>query len=98
MRLNFPSHLQPRRILVGCLCLLAANILPAAEPSSADLSNLVGQAVDIASSAYQYRADRKTEENAPESWIAIMRFAGQPLNAPADVQAPAVKQVLRAFL
>ncbi len=53
---------------------------------------------DIAPSAYQYRADRKAEENAPESWLAVMRFAGQPLNKPADTNSPAVQRVLCALL
>jgi len=66
--------------------------------TSANLDQLVGQPVDIAPSAYQYRADRKPEDNAPESWLALMRFAGQPLNNPADTNAPAVKQVLTALL
>jgi hypothetical protein len=57
-----------------------------------------GRAADIATSAYLYRADRKPEENAPESWLALMRYAGMPLNKPADVNAPAIKQVLCALL
>ncbi|MHC4726071.1 MAG: hypothetical protein ACYS17_02495 [Planctomycetota bacterium] len=63
-----------------------------------DLDKLVGQPVDIASSAYQYRADRKAEDNPPESWLALMRFAGQPMNKPADTNASAIKQVLCALL
>jgi hypothetical protein len=57
-----------------------------------------GQPADIAASAYLYRADRRPDENAPESWLAVMRFAGQPLNKPVDANAPAVKQVLCALL
>lgn len=57
-----------------------------------------GRPADIAPSAYLYRADRKPEENAPESWLAMMRYAGMPLNKPADVSVPAVKQVLCALL
>lgn len=53
---------------------------------------------DIAPSAYRYRADRRAEENAPESWLAVMRYAGQPLNQPADPNSPAVKRVLCALL
>jgi len=63
-----------------------------------NLDKLVGQPADIAPSAYQYRADRKVEENPPESWLAVMRFADQPLNQPADTNAPAVKRVLNALL
>lgn len=59
---------------------------------------LVGQPADIAASAYQYRADRPAEANAPESWLALMRYADMPLNRPLDVNAPAVRQVLCALL
>ena len=63
-----------------------------------DLEKLVGQPADIASSAYQYRADRKADENPPESWLALMWYAGQPLNKPVDVQAPAIRQALCGLL
>ena len=63
-----------------------------------NLDELVGQPVDIAPSAYQYRADRKAEENPPESWLALMRYANMPLNKPLDVNAPAIKQALCGLL
>jgi hypothetical protein len=63
-----------------------------------DMDKLVGQCADITSSAYQYRADRKAEENPPESWLALMRYANQPLNKPLDVNALAIKQALCALL
>jgi len=86
-----------QHVVHGSLIVLVLAIaVRAAE--SADRSSLVGQPVDIASNAYQYRADHKTEQNAPESWIAIMRFAGQALNKPADTNAPTVKKVLSALL
>jgi hypothetical protein len=66
--------------------------------SPADFRALVGQPADIAPSAYLYRADRKSAENAPESWLALMRYAHQPLNKPADVNAPAIKRALCALL
>ena len=47
---------------------------------------------------YCYRADRKPEENAPESWLALMRYANQPLNRPVDRSAPAIKQALCGLL
>ena len=47
----------------------------AADIGAQAMGKLVGQPADIASSAYQYRADRKPEENPPESWLAVMRFA-----------------------
>ena len=64
----------------------------------AELDKLAGQPVDIASSAYQYRADRKADQNQPESWLALMRYADQPLNKPVDVSAPAIKQALCGLL
>jgi hypothetical protein len=69
-----------------------------ARAESPDLDKLVGQPADIASSAYQYRADRKPDANAPESWFALMRYANQPLNKPADLSAPAIKQALCGLL
>lgn len=54
--------------------------------------------VDIASSAYLYRADRKAGKNPPESWFALMRYAGLPFDQPMDVNNPAIKQVLSALL
>jgi hypothetical protein len=66
--------------------------------SGAEFKDLVGQPADMAPSAYLYRADRKPAENAPESWLALMRYAHQPLNQPADVNAPAIKRALCALL
>lgn len=54
--------------------------------------------VDIAPSAYLYRADRPANHNAPESWFALMRYAGLPFDRPMDVKAPALRQVLCALL
>ncbi len=59
---------------------------------------LVGQPVDIASSAYQYRADRKPDKNPPESWLALMSYAKQPLNKPLDRKALLIKQALCGLL
>ncbi len=66
--------------------------------SSPRLAALVGMPADIAPSAYQYRADRKPEENPPESWLALMRSAGLPFNKPVDINAPAIKQALCGLL
>ena len=62
------------------------------------MNELPGQAADIASSAYQYRADRKADDNPPESWLALMRYADLPFNAPVDLSVPKIKQVLCALL
>jgi hypothetical protein len=66
--------------------------------SPAQLDALVGLPVDIASSAYRYRADRAAAENPPESWLALMWYAGQPLNRPIDLHAPAMARVLCSLL
>ena len=63
-----------------------------------DPAPLVGQPVDIAPSAYQYRADRKAEDNQPESWLALKRYANQPLNEPLNRNTPAIKQALVGLL
>ncbi len=57
----------------------------------------VGMPVDIASSAYQYRADRAPSANAPESWLALMHFAHVPLNA-VDIKSPILQTVTTALL
>ena len=62
------------------------------------MNEMVGQAVDIAPSAYQYRADRKANDNPPESWLALMRSADLPFNAPLNPSTPQIKQVLCSLL
>jgi hypothetical protein len=88
--------------LVGGLWLLSSLPILAQEspaPSTpADLNRLVNQPADIVSSAYQYRADRKADENPPESWLALMHYAKLPLNKPLDANAPAIKRVLWGLL
>ena len=79
-----------------CFFLGIVSSVPAAE--SSELDALVGQPVDIAASAYQYRADRPAAENAPESFLALMRYANQPLNQPMDGNASAVRQALCGLL
>ncbi len=59
-------------------------------PTTVDLPALVGQPVDIAPSAYAYRADRAPEQNPPESWILLMQYANLPFNQPVAVRSPAV--------
>jgi len=63
-----------------------------------DLEKLVGRPADIATSAYQYRADCEADQNPPESWLALMWCAGQPLNKPVDRHAPAIRQALCGLL
>ena len=77
---------------------IAAGAAASAIAEQPDVEKLVGQPADIASSAYQYRADRKADENPPESWLALMCYAGQPLNKRVDVQAPAIRQALCGLL
>ncbi len=59
---------------------------------------LVGQPADIAPSAYQYRADRKAEENPPESWIGLMKFANLPFGTEVNASDPRFAQVLCSLI
>jgi hypothetical protein len=61
-------------------------------------SDTVGQPVDIAPSAYQYRADRNSGANPPESWLALMHYANLPLNKPVDLKDPAIRHCLCGLL
>jgi hypothetical protein len=76
----------PAFLTAVCLAMSSADVAEAASASAeqAELNAQVNRPVDIASSAYQYRADRKAEENPPESWLAIMYYAKLPLNKPLD--------------
>ena len=81
------------------MCTLTAAITcGAALRGAEELDELVGQPADIAPSAYMYRADREPAQNAPESWLALMRYAGMPLNKPVNRNAPATQRVLCALL
>lgn len=90
---NPNSRTKMKVIMFIALLQVQVAALHGAEEKPA-LEYLVGQPADIASSAYQYRAGRKPDENPPESWIGLMKFAGQPLNKAVDVNAPALKKVL----
>ena len=61
-------------------------------------SDTVGQPVDIAPSAYQYRADRRADANPPESWLALIHYAHLPLNQPMDRNNAEIKHALSALL
>ncbi len=66
--------------------------------TSADPTARLGRPVDIAPSAYVYRADRKPDENPPEAWVLLMQYAQQPFNKPLDVNVPAIRQALCGLL
>ena len=70
----------------------AADSPPAA--TEAELAAWAGQAADMAPYAYQYRADRKADDNPPESWVMLMQYANLPYDKPVDTNAPAIKKVL----
>jgi hypothetical protein len=72
----------------------AADQLAAASTAETDLGKRAGQPADIAASAYGYRADRKADENPPESWILLMQYAGLPYDKRVDVNAPTIRKVL----
>ncbi len=86
------------QLIVVLFFLHATNAVSSIAATAPELDQLVGQPADIAPSAYLYRADRKPEENSPESWLALMHYAGMPLNKPMDMNAPAIKRVLCALL
>ncbi len=69
-----------------------------AQAEQFNVEKRAGEPADIASSAHQYRADRQTDRNAPEAWLALMRYADQPLTKPVDVNASAIKRAVGARL
>jgi len=89
-------RIVPAGILAAVL--LGSIDVAVGEATTVDLAALVGQPVDIAPSAYAYRADRAPEQNPPESWILLMQYANLPFNQPVAVQNPALGQVLCGLL
>jgi len=70
----------------------------AGEVKRQDEIDLVGKPADMSSSAYQYRADRKAEENAPESWIGLMQYLGAPQDRPLDTSTEKARKILCSLL
>ncbi len=85
-------------LLTGIVLWLAGSALWTAAAAGADLDRLVGQPADIAPSAYCYRADRKAEDNPPESWLLLVQYAGLPFTKPVDRTAPAIRNALCGLL
>lgn len=79
--------------LMTLVCLASWPLL-GQERQPTDSAKLAGEPADIAPSAYQYRADRKAEENPPESWIGLMKYVNLPFDKAVDANAPALKKVL----
>ena len=84
------------RGVAGSICLTSTPGILAEE--KVDLDKLVGHPVDVAPSAYQYRADRAADQNPPESWILLMQYANVAFTKPVDVSTPAIKNVLCGLL
>ncbi len=84
-------------LLLVMALLIAVSGTCAALPKD-NLMNQVGQPIDITPSAYKFKAGSKPEANDPESWFAVMRYAGLPLNKKVDLGSPAVKRVLATLL
>ncbi len=88
-----------KQACIGPLIALGAALgADAAEASKTatrpDTGALVGEPADIAGSAYQYRADRKPDENPPESWLGLMQYAGLPWDKKPDLPSdPKIRQV-----
>ena len=78
-------------LIVVCL---ACRPVPGQARQPTKLEELVGQPADVAASAYQYRADRKSRENPPESWLGLMKYARLPFDKAVDPSAPVFKMVL----
>ena len=85
-------------LLTGIVLWLAGSALWTAAAAGADLDRLVGQPADIAPSAYCYRADRKAEDNPPESWLLLVQYAGLPFTKPVDRTAAAIRNALCGLL
>jgi len=94
------QHTRQRNMpRLGRACVLIAAWFTACGAASAtDLDILMNSPVDIARSAYSFRADRKPEENPPESWILLMQYANLPFDQPVNVEAPEFKPVLCGLL
>jgi len=90
--LTMPTFVVSGLVLAGALPAQAADV------GRADLDRLAGQPADIAPSAYLYRADRKADENPPESWVLLMQYAGLPYDKPVDTSAPAVRKAVCGLL
>lgn len=92
-----PRFLTP---LLSVLC-LACSPASAKQPQTTANEHIAGQPADVAPSAYQYRADRKLTtraewcpENSPESWIALMKYAGLPFDKAVNPNDPNLRHVL----
>jgi hypothetical protein len=89
-------HIRHCSAAFWCLFVGSIEFITAAPQS--DLDQLRGKPADIVPSAYVYRSDRAADQNPPESWFALMRYANLPLNKRMDVNAPAIKQALCGLL
>src|SRR5258708_35440877 len=69
-----------------------------AAPLTGMLTQSVGQPVDIAASAYQYRADRRPDANPPESWLALIHFALLPTSKALDPSNSYIRRCLAGML
>lgn len=76
------------------------NLLLAAGMAFGPAANVdkVDAPVNIAPSAYQFRADRRPADNAPESWVALMYYAGLPLTKKVDLLNRQIRHALCAFM
>ena len=85
-------------LCLGGLAWVAASASGADGGQAGGLAALVGKPADIAPSAYLYRADRKAEDNPPESWVLLIQYGNLPYDRPVDRGAPAVRRVLCGLL
>src|SRR5262249_48972268 len=85
-------------LLVWFQFIHVGDLVRAAVAGHSPLDAQLGQPVDVANSAYAYRADQPVDQIPPESWLLLMQFANFPFDKPVDVHAPAFKPVLCGLL
>ncbi|MBL7038639.1 MAG: hypothetical protein ISR77_08405, partial [Pirellulaceae bacterium] len=86
------------RRFMAAMVVVSLGVTAHASETPDDLAALLGRPADVASGAYQYRADRGPDQNPPESWILLIQYAGLPYDKPPDMNVPAVKQALCGLL
>ncbi len=97
--MSIPKPIQLGKLLSAFLLCVCTFSIALKDEKQAELqSKSVGQPVNIAPSAYQYRADRSASANSPESWIGLMHFAHLPLNKPVDPNNAEIRRCLVGLL
>jgi hypothetical protein len=80
------------------LLVTAGSLLGLSPAIASGIDAKVGQAADVASSAYLYRADRDAEKNPPEGWILLMQHLNHPYDRAITRDTTGVDKVLCGLL